>query len=529
MGGSSWADTEDENWKGDRTAPLGTAVLSKTFDILDEIAQHDGHITARELSSVTGVKRSTMYRILSALTARGIVRADPDTHGYHIGYRTLDIAQQVWSSSDISSVAAAELRRLRDVTGETSYLGVPEGDRMLCVGRFLSLHPIRSSAVLGSLKPLHCTAQGKALLAFFPEKRKLRMLACPLKPFTQRTITDPTLLDAELDRIRDRGFAVDDEEVAIDIRCVAAPILDANDLPIGSLSVAGPALRLGKDRLNVVADEVTDAARVVSAQLRPRALRQLRTSRYTVASRELVEDAFSPTPDPVTGSIHWMDRRAGRILTTDLKETVSRRWHGETAIGFAVTPHFGPFVTTGRSVWRVRDMEEFPLPAQATASAGIVGTSSILLALTDGQHGFLQRMQPDGRLAAAVRVSMPVASISVANDGTHAVLCVAGTNTLMSHHLASGKSKVIARIPSAAGIATATAFDRDGRVWVALRNGWSVARIDEAGDIVERLPLPVADPTGLCFGGSSGNDLFIISARPPEGANPLDGQLLRFT
>lgn len=129
----------DDNWSPaslEKPALAGTAVLQKAFDLLDHIGDTPGQLDSADLARRTGMPRATLYRILAALQARGLVRADPGQQTYSLGFHLIELAQNVWSSSDLISVAASELRRLRDMTGETSYLAVMHEGAMRSLGRF---------------------------------------------------------------------------------------------------------------------------------------------------------------------------------------------------------------------------------------------------------------------------------------------------------------------------------------------------------------------------------------------------------
>lgn len=122
----------------------GTALLSKLFDLLDIIGRDPGSVTIAELSEATNWPRATLYRILAAATAMGYVRQDRRGHSYALGFRFIELAQNVWSCTNIVTAGSGELRRLRDITGETAYLAIYHDTATLTVGRF------ESAAVLAS-------------------------------------------------------------------------------------------------------------------------------------------------------------------------------------------------------------------------------------------------------------------------------------------------------------------------------------------------------------------------------------------
>lgn len=506
---------DDRSWSSDKAAPRGTGVLTKAFDVLDEIAASQGQTTARDIGEATGIPRPTLYRILSAMATRGLVRYDSATHTYQVGYRTLDIAQQVWSSSDLAAVSAGELRRLRDITGETAYLAVAEGDGVLSIGRFEGPHSHRSSAALGSVKPMHCTSQGKSLLAFLPKAHRARIIGLGLERRTEFTITDPAALDTELETIRNRGYAIDDEEIVLGTRCVGAPILDGEGGVIAAVSVAGPTFRVTHDRVEFLANEVVEAARLISSQVGPRVRLRRRGAAFVPVSRNPAFVGGSPHWDAAGKRLFWIDQLAPALFGSDARGTRQVQEFETRIDAMALTHDFGPFVLAGAEAIRQRDGAVFPLPARVLAAAGSDACNRMVIAVeAEGEAGTqLCRFEPDGRVKPAVRLAGRVGGLALAQDGEIALACAPDCGTVWRIDIAADKARVLARIPRAAGQPVACTSDGQGRAWVALSHGWSVARLDDMGEIVERLPVPVPNPTGLCFGGDWGTELYVTTAR----------------
>jgi IclR family acetate operon transcriptional repressor len=198
------------------------------------------------------------------------VRRDPLRKVYCLGFRCFEMARQAYAMPDLVAAAALELRALRDLTGETSYLATLDGREVISLERCDGAHSQRSAAALGQRKPVHCTSQGKAILSAMPdEARDAIVRDAVLKPLTPLTITDRRRLKAELRITRARGYAIDDEEIVLGVRCVGAPVVDAAGQVRGAISVAGPAYRLTRERLELLGPEVAEAARRVGAQLQP--------------------------------------------------------------------------------------------------------------------------------------------------------------------------------------------------------------------------------------------------------------------
>lgn len=516
-------------------APQGTGLLTKAFDVIDVISLNHGLLGTREISEETGIARPTLYRILSALTARGFVRYDPKAQTYHIGYRALDIAQKVWSSSDLTSISASELRRLRDVTGETAYLAVAERDNVLSIGRFEGSHPHRSSAKLGSLKPMHCTSQGKVLLAFMPAERREHILALERDAFTQHTLVTREALDAELRTVQNRGYAIDDEEIVLGTRCIGAPIIDRDGNAIAAISIAGPTFRITHERVRALAKELMEVARIIGSQVVPAAPMRSRRSEFFPISKHPAFSGAAPVWDTANERLLWIDQLAPVLMESSTDGTRVLRDFPTRIETMALTERFGPFVFFGRTAVRTRDGAEYPLPLPVQAAAAFPADDKMLLALKaeSDTSALLVVMTHDGRLSDLAPVPGPVSGLHIGTDGKTVYIASAQRGTITLCDTGTGGSRVLARVPEASGKPQACALDTAGRLWVALSNGWSVARIDELGEIAERMPMPVPNPMGLCFGGSDGRELFVTTARIEQDRSdltnaPLSGHTLRF-
>ncbi len=248
----------------------GTGALEKALDVLDAIGAAPEGLGQSELADRLDLPRTTVYRLLATLVARGLVRRDPLRKVYCLGFRCFEMARQAYAMPDLVAAAALELRALRDLTGETSYLAALDGREVISLERCDGAHSQRSAAVLGQRKPVHCTSQGKAILSAMPdEARDAIVREAVLKPLTPLTITDRRRLQAELRITKARGYAIDDEEIVLGVRCVGAPVVDAAGQVRGAISVAGPAYRLTRARLELLGPEVADAARRIGAQLQP--------------------------------------------------------------------------------------------------------------------------------------------------------------------------------------------------------------------------------------------------------------------
>lgn len=241
--------------------------LSRAFQVLECVSASDGTITIAQIASQTGLNRTTVWRLASALAASGMLRMDPDG-ALCLGARLIVLGQFAARQNLISPRSHAVLSYLVNQTGETCHLAMPEGDALIYVDKVESRHTIRVTSRVGARLSLHCTALGKAYLAHLaPATQKWLLAQLSLIARTPHTITDGALLARELEIIARRGWALDDEENEVGVRCIAAPILGADDHAIGVVSATFPVQRLARNNpaaLEEHARRVVAAARALS-------------------------------------------------------------------------------------------------------------------------------------------------------------------------------------------------------------------------------------------------------------------------
>lgn len=217
-----------------------------------------------ELSDSTGIHKATALRLLSALQETGLIDRGSDMR-FRIGPRLIELASTYVDDLDLVEQARPILQRLAADTQETVHLGMPSGRSIVYVDKIESTQSLRMVSRIGGLNPLHCTALGKALLASGDESYLASILDGGLERRTPNTITDEKALRAELIAIRGRGYAVDREETRLGIRCVGAEIKDRRGRVVGAMSISGPAVRIGEEKLQELGLMVRRAADEVSA------------------------------------------------------------------------------------------------------------------------------------------------------------------------------------------------------------------------------------------------------------------------
>jgi DNA-binding IclR family transcriptional regulator len=243
--------------------------LVKALNILEVLAEEEpGSYTLTQLSRRLHLHVSTVHRLLVNLVRHGFVEDDRATGGYQLSFRVLRMGLRVLDRLDFRRVAQPLLRELNQQTKETVHLAILQGARAISIEKFGSPQPVGLDARLGGVMPLHCTGVGKTLLAYQSEERLNQLARSPgLERMTPHTIISLPQLKKELERIREQGYAVDQEEAVEGLRCVAGPLFDHTGHVVAAFSVAGPATRLTPARIPEIAWLVRETSQQISFRL----------------------------------------------------------------------------------------------------------------------------------------------------------------------------------------------------------------------------------------------------------------------
>jgi DNA-binding IclR family transcriptional regulator len=241
--------------------------LRKAMRILECFSFQDSRRPLTEIARCAGFPLSTTHRILATLRDVGLVEQEGGRDLYRLGLKLLELGSMVLANMEVHREALPFIEELVRETGETVHLGVFDGGQVVSIEKMDSPHGLASNITIGKGAPAYCTGVGKALLAFQPEAVVDHVCRLGLVAYTPQTITDSTKLRKELAQVRSLGYAVDSMEHQPDVRCVAAPIRNYSGNVIASLSVSGPATRIPKDRIPVLAERVREVAAKLSARL----------------------------------------------------------------------------------------------------------------------------------------------------------------------------------------------------------------------------------------------------------------------
>ncbi|SRR5579872_204366 len=242
--------------------------LARGVDILRLLAQADAPLGVTDLGERLHVDPSTAYRLVATLETQGLVRQEPDSKKYAVGYGVLELANALLQRLSVVSLAEPLLGTITTETGESTHVAVLEGPRAVFVARRSGAGILRVETTVGSSEPAYCTAVGKALLVDHTSADLIALFGAePLARHTPQTITTVEDLTAELERVRRLGYAFDDEELHQGVRCVAAPIRDHRGRTVASFGLSAPAGRFPREQRKELVEQIQRAAREISEQL----------------------------------------------------------------------------------------------------------------------------------------------------------------------------------------------------------------------------------------------------------------------
>ena len=251
-------------------AQEGSAVktVAKVLDLLEHVAAAGRPVSVSELAAMTGFNVSTAHRLMQTLARRNYVEQDPATRAYALGPRLLELGSAYTRSLDLIGAARPRIEELRDLAGETVHLAILSERDVIEICTAAGRQAVTVAMGTGRRDPAHCTATGKVLLAALPESELERFFAAgPLNAATANSITDRGAFVAELKRVREAGFAIDDEELCADVCCVGVPVLNRSGRAAAALSLAMPKARFRARNVAAFVKMLRDSSARISSAL----------------------------------------------------------------------------------------------------------------------------------------------------------------------------------------------------------------------------------------------------------------------
>ena len=235
--------------------------LSRALKLLNALSYHPQGLTLSELAREVGLPNSTAHRLLTTLQNERFVRFDNERTVWMIGVQAFQVGSAFIRSRDLVQIARPIMRRLMHTSGETVNLGILDRCEVIFLAQVESKKMMRTITGPGGRVYVHASGIGKALLAHASAQARQKILDCwEPRQLTMRTITSEQELLKELEKVRARGYAIDDEETAVGLRCVASVIFDENAEAIAGISISGPSARITDQKLAQLGEMVMEAA-----------------------------------------------------------------------------------------------------------------------------------------------------------------------------------------------------------------------------------------------------------------------------
>ena len=248
-------------------SPETIVSIERALIILKRLASANGEVGVRGLSRELGYSSAVTQKTLNTLKLHDFVQQNPATGRYSLGFGTVRIGLAMLDRLDVVRVANPQMEALTTVTGETTFLAIRDGLSGVYISKVRSPNAIRMDAEIGSNRPLNCTAVGKTLLAWAPPELISEMIqAEAFVKATEKSIVDPEVLEAQLVKVRELGYALDLREFHNEAICVAAPIFDPSGDVVASITISGVASRM-ESRLEEYAKLVIEKSNVISKTL----------------------------------------------------------------------------------------------------------------------------------------------------------------------------------------------------------------------------------------------------------------------
>lgn len=248
----------------DAAPPPAPDMVGKALALLTQLGEHPDGAPAAELARQVGFPLSTAHRLLGALVRDGFASFDQQTKRYTLGLHLFSLAQQALRARGFTGMARSVLEEVSTVTREATLLAVRDGERQLYVYSIEGPQQVRVVGDAGRHGPLHCTSQGKVLVAFAePSARDYLVENLPLPAAGPKAITSRSRFREEIERVREQGYAIADEEHEAGIRAIGVPVFGHDEIATAAVATAAPAYRITCEQLEGHLPTLAEAAKAL--------------------------------------------------------------------------------------------------------------------------------------------------------------------------------------------------------------------------------------------------------------------------
>ncbi|HTC94131.1 MAG TPA: IclR family transcriptional regulator [Terriglobales bacterium] len=254
--------------RGEGRSPYHIQVLDRALSILEALSQDGPDLTLAQMSESLGLHKSTAHRLIMVLGRNKLVEKNSQTGKYRLGLKLFELGTRAVSQLDLRERARPFLERVVLETGETVHLCIYDDGEVVYLDKVEPRRSVRLASSVGRRNPAYCTAMGKAIMAYLPENQvEIAVQKHGLRPFTRKTIGTMAELKSELVKIRETGYAIDNEENEEGVCCVGSVVRDFSGDTIAAISVSGPTFRVGAEKISVLAKSIISAADGLSKEL----------------------------------------------------------------------------------------------------------------------------------------------------------------------------------------------------------------------------------------------------------------------
>jgi len=226
-----------------------TRTVDRALEILLCFSQDEPSLTLTQISERVGMHKSTVYRLLATLENKRFIQRVEENNTYRLGLGLVKLGALVLKSNNIHRQATPYMNRLSVEFRETVDLAILDGNQVLYLQVIESPNRVKLATAPGERLPAFCTATGKAFLAFLPDDQVQKILKEGMRKYTEHTTTSIPEICQDLNKTRERGFSISEQEYEAGVNAVAAPILDGHQHPLAVMAIVGPAFRLPLERL----------------------------------------------------------------------------------------------------------------------------------------------------------------------------------------------------------------------------------------------------------------------------------------
>ncbi|NIQ39244.1 MAG: helix-turn-helix domain-containing protein [Proteobacteria bacterium] len=242
--------------------------VKKALRILEAFSLDQPELGVTEISRILKSHKSSVFRVLRTLVSTGFVEKNPQTNKYRLGLKLVELGNRILDHYDLRDHAGPFMEALAKKTKEIIHLSILDRNEIVYLDKRGEGQTLTVATKIGGRSPAHACAMGKVLLAGLSSEELSNVLALgPLAKLTPKTVTTIPKLLRELELVRSRGYAVDDEESFPGIRCVAAPLSDREGTTVAAISATVPKQRMGKKRMREMSQEIIETARLISRKI----------------------------------------------------------------------------------------------------------------------------------------------------------------------------------------------------------------------------------------------------------------------